>query len=190
MEHVESNQCPKIRVEHFQAHRARKMLVRDYLADPEAFEFGARHNPTFAGVNALFEPSLLDDDVSTVFQAPSMAPEACSIQDSASVVQKADESSTTATAKAIEPAKRGAGRSTRLFGLALPDLAKLTSLPPQPEPQATDASPNNADGEAPEDPETFNPLSRKFAPLKYLHPITEKYTCPRLPCRWVKLTSS
>ena len=184
MAHIESNQCPKIRMEHFQANRARKMLIRDYLADPEAFEFGIRHGATTSGVRVRVEPSLLDDDASNVFDNPSLAPEPCPMQDNASIVEKVDGSSATAaaTAEAIEPAKRKAGPSSGLFGLPLPDLAKLTILPPKPGPQATNAPPNKADGAASEVSETLDPLSRKFAPSKYLHPVTEKYTCPRISC--------
>ncbi len=183
MAHVESNRCPKIKMEHFQANRARKMLLRDYLADPEVFEQSAKYQPMLPSNIPLVEPSLMDEDASSALQAVTLAPVPSPTGDLASHYDEKEREPATDMPKR-STAESGTQRRGP-FGLPLPDLSKMTT-PRTPETPAQDvASHKGGASMAESDLDPMDPLSKRFAPRKYLHPVTGKYMCPRPLCGYV-----
>lgn len=177
MAHVEKNLCPKIKIEHFQANRARKMMLKQYLADPEAFELSARYDSMFAKV-PLVEPSLIDEEVSNAVEALSLAPVA-SLTQGPDADQDEQEGGSDAETSKSWTRERDAPRSGP-FGLPLPDLNKVA--PPQNPDSSAPAVSFNRGAIAEPNVDPLDPRSRRFAPQMYKHPLTGKYMCPRAFC--------
>ncbi|KAI9794947.1 MAG: hypothetical protein M1833_007321 [Piccolia ochrophora] len=208
MNHVEKNQCSKITPDKFRTLRARKEIVRAFLRDPEAFNeklnansplspngipwshvdsSGSRASSGTGGAGGVplpaREPSLLDD-------APSEAESG-----TLSVAQEEPPASKV-WPKLESVAYKEGSQDDHLTGLASLTLKEPTSnwgaetskilFPNAPSTPASGTGisvSSDVEGGLPgEKTHPWDPDSKTFRPMEFLHPITGRFCCPHPNC--------
>ncbi|KAI9801603.1 MAG: hypothetical protein M1825_003282 [Sarcosagium campestre] len=208
MAHIEKNWCKKITPDKFRSFRAHKELVRDFLADPEAYharhaaeqeaafklaggsaqapgepsEFGTRSEiSSVSGGIRLGEPSLLDDPISDngSIKAPDISP-----------LVPRNPFPKLKTVEYREGPLDDLLTGTGVTGVKDPDApwggessaTLFPDAPPNPVLPTGTASEVDARLEFEERMHPWDPHSKNFIASNFLHPVTKKYCCPRPGC--------
>ena len=176
MAHIERGQCPRISVRQFQALRARKILIRDFLADPEKFRLPDMYEPMVAGGHVHLLDSLVDEggeDVG-VFDIPVLNPSEPNLAPRPE--QREDEEEMLIPDAAIPEQATTAAVAPAATGL------ELQLLVPVPAAHAPPAKKKSL-------PAQCDPKSSSFDLQKFKNPITLKFVCPLPFCRSVSIAN-
>ena len=181
MAHIERGQCPRISVRQFQALRARKVLIKDFLADPERFRLPDMYEPMVVRGRVHLLDSLVDEDAENmrVFDIPVLTP--ASRLDSAPQ-QRKEEQVDRLIPDAAMPVIEDREEPKTTVARAATTMDTTTTRPNEPTalPAKRQIRPVYPY------PAQWDPRSSSFDPQRFKHPITARFVCPFPFCKSVQ----